>query len=69
MSEPIRLYDVHGVEHVFYSPSTAHAQVVAGLLFEQPPVQPLPVPTPDDTQEVDAVPAPKRRKRGGGGVL
>ena len=42
MGEPIKLYDKYGVETVTYSPSWANAQVVAGLLFEQPPVSQVP---------------------------
>ena len=68
MSEPITLYDVHGNPHAFVAPSEAHAQVIAGLLFEQPPA--VPVPTPDDTQEVPAVATGRaRRKQQGAGVL
>ena len=42
MSEPITLYDIHGNPHTFVAPSEAHAQVIAGLLFEQPPAVPVP---------------------------
>ena len=45
MSEPITLWDKYGTPVTTYSPSWAHAQVIAGLLFEQPPAVPvLPVP-------------------------
>ena len=68
MSEPITLYDIHGNPHTFVAPSEAHAQVIAGLLFEQPPA--VPVLTPNDTQEVPAVVTGRaRRKQQGTGVL
>ena len=69
MGEPITLWDKYGVEVVTHSPSWAHAQVIAGLLFEQPPA--VPVLTPDDTQEVPVVPTgrARRKREQGTGVL
>lgn len=73
MSEPRTLYDKYGYEVVTASPSWAHAMIVAGLLFEQPPAKPVqPVEqSPDDTQEVPVVPTGKARRKGKGnsGVL
>jgi hypothetical protein len=62
MGEPIRLYDRDGKEQIMYSPTIASAMVVAGLLFDKPPV-PL---TPNDTQEAPVVRKPRKDKSDGG---
>ena len=68
MGEPITLWDKYGISVTTYSPSWAHAQVIAGLLFVEPPA--VPVLTPDDTQDVPVVATGRaRRKQQGTGVL
>ena len=61
MPEPITLWDKYGTPVTTYSPSWAHAQIVTGLLFEQPPAKP--VLTPDDTQEVPTVATGRARRK------
>jgi hypothetical protein len=73
MSEPKTYYNLNGTERVMYSPNVAAAMVAAGLLFEQPPVQPVQTveQSPDDTQDVPVVPTgrARRKSKGDSGVL